>query len=231
MKCSARPNKTCSAAWPCFAAALSWRRRQRWPPAVSGDILTVLGGLVDKSLVAVVDGPGGERRFRLLEPVRQFAAELLQASGTSDRRRPPPPRSSAVSFAGSGRHPGPRRAARDWPPRWTTCERCRGVRHPDLRTGGRRRPDSGLLVVVGEPGAGRRATGSVGCAALRAADPALMSLDVLSAALSQASTRATYLGRCRRGGRRSPNSSPVLRDRASGNARRAGLTGRSPWPR
>jgi predicted ATPase/class 3 adenylate cyclase len=50
-------------------------------PAVSQDILSVLGGLVDKSLVAVFDGASGERRFRLLEPVRQFASELLEVSG------------------------------------------------------------------------------------------------------------------------------------------------------
>jgi predicted ATPase/DNA-binding SARP family transcriptional activator len=53
-------------------------------PGDSDHILTVLGGLVDKSLVEVVDGPGGQRRFRLLEPVRQFAAELLQGSGERD---------------------------------------------------------------------------------------------------------------------------------------------------
>ena len=53
-------------------------------PKGSGDILSILGGLVDKSLVAVVDGPAGQRRFRLLQPVRQFAAELLEGSGEQD---------------------------------------------------------------------------------------------------------------------------------------------------
>jgi predicted ATPase/class 3 adenylate cyclase len=53
-------------------------------PGVSDDILDVLGGLVDKSLVLVVDDPAGQRRFRLLEPVRQFAADLLNASGERD---------------------------------------------------------------------------------------------------------------------------------------------------
>jgi predicted ATPase/DNA-binding SARP family transcriptional activator len=53
-------------------------------PARSADVLSVLGGLVDKSLVEVVDGPAGQRRYRLLEPVRQFAAELLQATGERD---------------------------------------------------------------------------------------------------------------------------------------------------
>ena len=92
-------------------------------PAVSDDILSVLGGLVDKSLVTVVDGPDGERRFRLLEPVRQFAAELLQASGEQDDAasrhrhhllsRLPAPGYGAPGLAG---------VRGDWPPRWTTCE-------------------------------------------------------------------------------------------------------------
>jgi predicted ATPase/class 3 adenylate cyclase len=42
-----------------------------------GDILQVLGRLVDKSLV-VVDEQRGEVRYRLLEPVRNFAAEQLR---------------------------------------------------------------------------------------------------------------------------------------------------------
>jgi hypothetical protein len=53
-------------------------------PAVGDDMLSVLGGLVDKSLVVVVDGPTGEHRFRLLEPARQFAAELLVGRGEQD---------------------------------------------------------------------------------------------------------------------------------------------------
>lgn len=44
-------------------------------------ILTALGGLVDQSLVVVDQTPGGAPRYRLLEPVRQYAAELLERSG------------------------------------------------------------------------------------------------------------------------------------------------------
>ena len=77
----ARPSKTLFRRLAVFRSSFILEAAAAVAPAVGGDILTVLGGLVDKSLVAVVDGPGGERRFRLLEPVRQFAAELLQASG------------------------------------------------------------------------------------------------------------------------------------------------------
>ncbi|MFN8539115.1 MAG: tetratricopeptide repeat protein [Thermomicrobiales bacterium] len=48
----------------------------------TSSILETLGGLVEKSLV-VAEGAGGndEPRYRLLEPVRQYAAEQLAASG------------------------------------------------------------------------------------------------------------------------------------------------------
>ena len=52
-----------------------------------GETVELMGGLVDKSLVAAIDGASGERRFRLLEPVRQFALELLTASGELDDAR------------------------------------------------------------------------------------------------------------------------------------------------
>jgi len=57
------------------------------------EVLDVLSSLVDKSLVVVVDGshPGDGRRYRLLETVRQYAAERLADSGEAvtarDRHR------------------------------------------------------------------------------------------------------------------------------------------------
>jgi predicted ATPase len=53
-----------------------------------GTVLDVLQRLVDKSLVVVLER-GGDVRYRLLEPVRQYAAEHLVASGEHDsvRRR------------------------------------------------------------------------------------------------------------------------------------------------
>ena len=44
-----------------------------------GDVLPVLAGLVDQSLVLADDAP--EARFRMLEPVRQYAAQRLEAAG------------------------------------------------------------------------------------------------------------------------------------------------------
>ncbi|HEX8917689.1 MAG TPA: tetratricopeptide repeat protein [Chloroflexota bacterium] len=42
------------------------------------DVLDVLSRLVDKSLVVAEPGQDGQIRYRLLEPVRQYAAELLR---------------------------------------------------------------------------------------------------------------------------------------------------------
>ncbi len=52
--------------------------------AVAGgaDVVPELGGLVEQSLVVAEDGP--EARYRLLEPVRQYAADRLAASGEAD---------------------------------------------------------------------------------------------------------------------------------------------------
>lgn len=52
-------------------------------------MLDLLGVLVEKSLVARVDGPDGEPRFLLLGTIRDYALERLEATGTADdvRRR------------------------------------------------------------------------------------------------------------------------------------------------
>jgi non-specific serine/threonine protein kinase len=44
-------------------------------------VLDVLARLVEKSLLLAEDGPDGGKRYRLLETLRQFAAERLRASG------------------------------------------------------------------------------------------------------------------------------------------------------
>ena len=48
-------------------------------PAV--DVLDGIEALLDASLLALEETPGGEPRFRMLETVREYAAELLEASG------------------------------------------------------------------------------------------------------------------------------------------------------
>jgi tetratricopeptide (TPR) repeat protein len=52
-------------------------------PLRRSDAVTLLGRLIDKSLVHVEDGPG-DRRYRLLETVRQYAAERLEEAGERD---------------------------------------------------------------------------------------------------------------------------------------------------
>jgi predicted ATPase len=47
------------------------------------EVVTLLGRLVDKSLVQVEEGPG-DHRYRLLETVRQYAAEQLEAAAELD---------------------------------------------------------------------------------------------------------------------------------------------------
>ena len=51
------------------------------------DVLDLLSRLVSKSLVVVDDEFAGERRYRLLETVRQYARERLVQAGVADRLR------------------------------------------------------------------------------------------------------------------------------------------------
>ena len=50
------------------------------------DVVHVVGQLVDKSLV-LADTDDGQIRYRMLETIRQYAQERLEASGTTDRVR------------------------------------------------------------------------------------------------------------------------------------------------
>ena len=52
----------------------------------AGDVLDLLTELVNKSLVVVDDGPG-ERRYRFLETIRQFARQRLVHSGEAEASR------------------------------------------------------------------------------------------------------------------------------------------------
>jgi predicted ATPase len=55
-------------------------------PLSEEDVVDVIDNLVGRSMVAAVD-EGEESRFRLLEPVRQLAAEKLVARGEADAVR------------------------------------------------------------------------------------------------------------------------------------------------
>ncbi len=51
------------------------------------DVLDLLSGLVDKSLVVTEAGAEGAARYRMLEPVRQYGAEKLEGSGEEQEIR------------------------------------------------------------------------------------------------------------------------------------------------
>jgi predicted ATPase len=51
------------------------------------EVLELLSGLVDKSLVVAEAGPEGVSRYRMLEPVRQYARERLEGRGEADAAR------------------------------------------------------------------------------------------------------------------------------------------------
>ena len=52
-----------------------------------GEVLDLLSGLVDKSLVVAKVSDEGDVRYRLLEPVRQYALEKLEESGEAEANR------------------------------------------------------------------------------------------------------------------------------------------------
>ena len=60
------------------------------------DVLELLSGLVDKSLVVAETSEEGRPRYRMLEPVRQFARQKLDDSGEGENAR----REHAVFFLG-----------------------------------------------------------------------------------------------------------------------------------
>ena len=56
-------------------------------PVEAGDVIVLLGNLVEQSLVVVETSPEGTTRYRPLEPVRQYALERLRESSEEDEVR------------------------------------------------------------------------------------------------------------------------------------------------
>ena len=93
---------------------------------VAGDVLDVLGSLVEKSLVRQSEGIGGEPRFGMLGTIREFALEQSAARGGRDdlrRRHAELFATLAEGWAGAGdggrqgRDAGPNRAGSRQPAR------------------------------------------------------------------------------------------------------------------
>ncbi len=92
--CSNRRNVTRWIGCRSSPAAVIWPRpKPCWPSddLDEFDVVDVLGQLVDKSLVVADDNADGGVRYRLLESIRQYAQERLEAE-RRHRRGPAPPR-------------------------------------------------------------------------------------------------------------------------------------------
>src|SRR5215216_5604125 len=65
-----------------------WRHQRRWGRDVEeGEVLDVLSGLVDKSLVVARERQESGVRYRMLEPIRQYALERLEERGEGEEAR------------------------------------------------------------------------------------------------------------------------------------------------
>lgn len=62
--------------------AAEWLLRQTAPGAPSPSAATLLGSLLDHSLIRRIDGPGGAARYVMLETIREFGLELVARSST-----------------------------------------------------------------------------------------------------------------------------------------------------
>jgi predicted ATPase/DNA-binding SARP family transcriptional activator len=81
--------------------------------APDGDFLADLSALVSKSMLTTVPGPGGARRYRLLDSLRQYGLEKLRSAGTeAETRRRHAAHYTAFAVAADRRLHGP--DATDW---------------------------------------------------------------------------------------------------------------------
>ena len=123
------------------------------------DVLGLLGRLVEQSLVTVKPGSGGEVRYGMLEPVRQYALENLKESGEAGETR----RRHTTFFLGLAEQARPELRASaqlDWLERLeeengnlrATMSRALAVRHRDRHASGLGTVD---VLVVARPSAGK----------------------------------------------------------------------------
>ena len=114
------------------------------------DVLDGVASLLDTSLLGRDDGPGGELRYGMLETIREFARERLEAGGEAEAVRA----RHAAFFVALAERDGPRLQSRDAHLR-TVLDRVE-AEHPNLRSA-----LAWALSVVGAPEIALRIAGSL----------------------------------------------------------------------
>jgi predicted ATPase len=84
MICLPNPSESYLGGSRCLRGDGIWRPQRLWSQArgfAQSEVVDLLSELVEKSLVVVKETVQGGMRYRLLEPVRQYALEKLEESG------------------------------------------------------------------------------------------------------------------------------------------------------
>ena len=85
--CSTRPIASCSPCFSVFVGAVDLESVEGVCSVPGIDVLDGLSSLVDKSLVRRRDSADGETRYRMLETIREYAAERLDEAGRTAELR------------------------------------------------------------------------------------------------------------------------------------------------